>query len=100
LKRDKTVSQIVEKYMRQYPNYDRDLIRKLIRIDKPGAFNLRTLDRHLKIAFEEKKKNQQPILLPLGTLSWGQPLFLKLSPKQQALYLEALRKQRIREVKT
>jgi hypothetical protein len=52
LKRDKTVSQIIEKLRQQYPTLDRDLVRRLIRLENP-KLNLRTVDRHLKRSFEE-----------------------------------------------
>lgn len=57
LRKDKTVSQIVEKYMRQYSSLDRDLVRKLIRLENPNL-NLRTVDRHLKKAYEQKAFSQ------------------------------------------
>ena len=52
----KNVPQLVEKYRRKYPELDRDLLRKLIRlenkIDHPSE--LKKLDRYLKKAFENK----------------------------------------------
>jgi hypothetical protein len=62
MRKDKNVSQIVEKYKRQYPNLDRDLVRKLIRLENPNL-NLRTVDRYLKKAFLNHgniQQNSQP----------------------------------------
>lgn len=62
LKRSKDVPQLVEKYRAKYPEVDRDLLRKLVRLENPSLFlkernknyanNLKKLDRHLRKAFE------------------------------------------------
>jgi hypothetical protein len=66
LKKDKSVPQLVEKYRhsKQTCNLERDLLRKLIRIENPKLFsesenlsyssNLKKLDRYLKKSFERK----------------------------------------------
>ena len=60
------VLQLVEKYRGKYPDLDRDLVRKLIRLDNPKLFgennpsratNLKALDRKLGESFK-KEKNQ------------------------------------------
>lgn len=58
-KRRKDVSQLVEKYRRQFPTLERPLLRKLIRLENPEVFknnpsNLKTLDRHLGKAFKNE----------------------------------------------
>jgi hypothetical protein len=50
-----TVSEIVEKYMKQYPDTERKALRKLILLRNKGI-NPRTLDRHLRKAFERGVK--------------------------------------------
>lgn len=65
-KRDKSVLQLVEKYKRDYPQLDRDLLRKIIRLDNKltNPSQLRKLDRTLKKAFNKeaplKKENASP----------------------------------------
>jgi hypothetical protein len=64
LKRSKDVLQLVEKYRAKYPQLDRDLLRRLIRLENPDIFlkeknknygnNLKTLDRYLRKAFETR----------------------------------------------
>lgn len=59
-KRRKDVSQLVEKYRSQFPDLERPLLRKLIRLEHPELFknnpsNRKTLDRHLKRAFKHKE---------------------------------------------
>lgn len=66
LPRKKTVSQLVKKYRAKYPELEREILRKLIRLENPELFsrektrnpssNLRNLDRHLGKAF----KNAEP----------------------------------------
>jgi len=63
LNRDKSVSQLVTKYLKKYPNLDRDLVRKLVRLENPELFfknasNLRKLDRHLKKQYDLKQQSQ------------------------------------------
>ena len=66
-KHRKDVSQLVEKYKRELPYLERPLLRRLIRVENPQLFknnpsmasNLKTLDRHLKKAFETKKPSFQ-----------------------------------------
>jgi hypothetical protein len=62
-KRDKTVAELVEKYIREHPRHSRPELRHLIRvdhqelfgsIDKSAGTNLRKLDRCLKKAFSGK----------------------------------------------
>ena len=68
LRRNKSVSQIVEKYLRQYAGFDRDLVRKLIRLENP-SINLRTVDRHLKRAYEPRPR--EPVLVnPMENLRY------------------------------
>ena len=61
--KDKSVPQLVEKYRKDKitTNLDRDLIRRLIRVEHPELFldnasNLKKLDRHLKKSFKQKPK--------------------------------------------
>lgn len=61
--RVKTVSQLVEKYRRDYPELDRDLIRKLIRLENPELFsnsyaNLKQLDRLLAKSFKQQARQK------------------------------------------
>lgn len=63
-RRNSNVARLVEKYKNKYSELDRDLLRKLIRLENPHLFsaeknvnylsNLRKLDRKLKKAFESK----------------------------------------------
>jgi len=57
-KRDKTVLQLVEKYRRAYPSFERPILRKLIRLENKEIFqsdsNLKKLDRCLRRAFGTK----------------------------------------------
>ncbi|MGB8780697.1 MAG: hypothetical protein WCD81_08615 [Candidatus Bathyarchaeia archaeon] len=56
--RDTTVSQLVEKYRLKYPDLDRDLLRKLIRLENnltKDSTKLRQLDRCLEESFKPKK---------------------------------------------
>jgi len=71
LKRNKDVPKLVEKYRAKYPDLDRDLLRKLIRLENPDLFfegknlkyynNLKNLDRYLRKAFASKLSGQ-PLL--------------------------------------
>lgn len=70
LRANSDVAQLVRKYKTRYPKLDRDLLRKLIRLENPNLFskkentgylsNLRKLDRKLKKAFESEKPPQLP----------------------------------------
>lgn len=56
-RQDKTVFKVTQKYRSIYPTLDRDLLRKLIRLENPSLFsnstaNLKQLDRCLKKIFE------------------------------------------------
>jgi hypothetical protein len=69
-KRDRTVRQIVEKYRRKYPELERPLIRKLIRLKhreifKPLSSKLKTLDRELKRSFNLNPHTLLPIAIKL-----------------------------------
>jgi len=67
-KRYNDVPQLVEKTKAKYPEVDRDLLRKLIRLENPNLFhkqknqsyrsNLKKLDRHLKKAFSASNQSQ------------------------------------------
>ena len=65
MKRDKSVAELVEKYTEKYPYHDRDLLRKLIRLENPTIFapqnpsylgQLRKLDRYLRKEFNGRAK--------------------------------------------
>ncbi|MCJ7763412.1 hypothetical protein MUP38_08175 [Candidatus Bathyarchaeota archaeon] len=68
LKRSKDVPKLVEKYRAKYPQLDRDLLRRLIRLEHPDLFdekrnknyasNLKKLDRYLRKAFENELSGQ------------------------------------------
>jgi hypothetical protein len=68
LKKGKDVPQLVEKYRTKYPELDRDLLRKLIRLENPDRFpkgkslkyysNLKKLDRYLRKAFASELSGQ------------------------------------------
>ena len=60
-KRDKSVPQLVEKYLETYPGLDRDLLRKLIRLENKieNPSELKKLDRYLRIAFKNENKKFQ-----------------------------------------
>lgn len=69
-KHDKSVLRLVEKYRRRYPHLERSILRKLIRLENKGLFylagkpnesKLKTLDRHLKKAFEQPIKKRASI---------------------------------------
>ncbi|MGA2680884.1 MAG: hypothetical protein ABSF44_03685 [Candidatus Bathyarchaeia archaeon] len=65
LKKDKSVPQLVQKYKHQFPDLERDLLRRLIRVENPNLFldnssNLKKLDRYLKKAFENAPKPPKP----------------------------------------
>jgi hypothetical protein len=52
------VAELVKKYREKYPYLDRDLLRKLIRLEcklDNNPSELRKLDRHLKKAFQNKE---------------------------------------------
>lgn len=58
MKRDKSVPELVQKYRHRWPDLERDLLRKLMRIENPKLFlnnpsNLKKLDRHLKREFQK-----------------------------------------------
>jgi hypothetical protein len=65
LKDNKNVAYLAEKYTRDLPNVERDLIRRLIRVENPDFFseqqnssylsNLRKLDRKLETIFSKKQ---------------------------------------------
>jgi hypothetical protein len=57
LKKDKSVPELVEKYRRQYPTYERPELRAFIRTMNPDLFqgkpsNLKKLDRYLRKEFK------------------------------------------------
>lgn len=52
------VSKIVEKYKNKYPRTQREALRELI-LSKFTQFNPRTLDRHLKKAFENEPSGKE-----------------------------------------
>ena len=60
-KRDKTVPHLVEKYLDKYPGLDRDLLRKLIRLENKieNPSELKKLDMYLRKAFKNKNKDSQ-----------------------------------------
>jgi hypothetical protein len=60
LSKRKDVSQLVKKYLEDYPNIDRDLLRKLIRLENKieNPSDLRKLDRCLKKAYGNSKPSQ------------------------------------------
>lgn len=62
LKRNKDVPQLVEKYKAKYPKVDRDLVRRLIRVENKEIFKnpskLKQLDRYLKKEFDACNQSQ------------------------------------------
>jgi hypothetical protein len=64
-KKDKNVAELVEKYKSKYSTLDRDLLRKIIRLENPLLFsegktpyylsNLRKLDRHMRKTYKINK---------------------------------------------
>lgn len=65
LKNKKDVPQLVKKYKQELPQLDRDLLRRLIRVENPTLFlknpsNLKKLDRYLKKAFEQTATTKSP----------------------------------------
>ena len=54
----KDVPQLVEKYRQAYPDLDRDLLRKLIRLENKieNPSDLKKLDRYLAKAFKNEVK--------------------------------------------
>jgi len=62
------VSEIVEKYIEKYPNVPRKVLRKLI-LSGFKEINNRTLDRHLKKAFEKPSRiPESPSKIPKPTV--------------------------------
>jgi len=61
LRRSQRVSEIVEKFRKQYPNTERKALRKLILLQHKGI-NVRTLDRHLEKAFKRNALEQDTAL--------------------------------------
>jgi hypothetical protein len=63
LKEKKNVPQLVKKYRERYPYLDRDLMRKIIRLENniTNPSELKKLDRHLKKAYETKTRNVEGI---------------------------------------
>jgi hypothetical protein len=76
--RDKTVAHFVEKYRQKYPELDRDLLRKLIRLENniTNPSELRKLDRELKKAFSQPKAKENETMQQLdakkksGVIEW------------------------------
>jgi hypothetical protein len=67
LRREKTVRELVEKYRKQFPDLERPLLRKMIRLEhreifRPSSGKLRTLDRELKRSFKLKTYSLRPFL--------------------------------------
>lgn len=74
LSRKNSVPQLVRKYRAKYPQLDRPILRKLIRLENPGLLsrekaqnwdsNLRKLDRHLRKTFTKAQpkteRNPEP----------------------------------------
>jgi hypothetical protein len=97
-RRYSNVAELVEKYTNRYPTLDRDLIRKLIRIENPHLFseeknasylsNLRKLDRKLKKAFESKTR--------LETLY--EKLF-EISPEELRMIMQEVSRQKFQQQK-
>jgi hypothetical protein len=96
LKRSKDVPQLVEKYRAKYPQLDRDLLRRLIRLETPDLFlkeknknygnNLKKLDRYLRKAFTSEL-SRQPLLKKSSDDSLEKAL-LKLAKKQNKTTME------------
>jgi hypothetical protein len=96
LKRSKDVPQLVEKYRAKYPQLDRDLLRRLIRLETPDLFlkeknknygnNLKKLDRYLRKAFASEL-SRQPLLKKSSDDSLEKAL-LKLAKKQNKTTME------------
>jgi hypothetical protein len=59
----KDVPQLVEKYRQAYPDLDRDLLRKLIRLENKieNPSDLKKLDRYLAKAFKNESTKSQGI---------------------------------------
>jgi hypothetical protein len=88
--RNKIVPQLVEKYKTKYPGLDRDLLRKLIRLENPGLFlknpsNLKKLDRYLRKAFEHQSSKQP---LPKASDDLLEKTLLKIRRKQHTTTFE------------
>lgn len=82
MNRHKTVAELPEIYIKRYPYLDRDLLRKLIRLEKPVFFatqnditnnsNLRKLDHHMKKAFRQKTQEDRIKQLKEIIRAWGE----------------------------
>jgi hypothetical protein len=87
-KRDKTVSNLVEKYTSSNPELKRPIIRRIIIGENPQIFkqnlsNIRKLDRHLRKAFRDKSKTQTTCLPLKG--QWRTRPALKYDVTQNVL---------------
>ena len=96
LKRSKDVPQLVEKYRAKYPQLDRDLLRKLIRLENPDLFdekrnknyasNLKKLDRYLRKAFASELSGQS--LLKKSSDDSLEKALLELAKEQSKTTME------------
>ena len=96
LKRSKDVPQLVEKYRAKYPQLDRDLLRRLIRLENPGLFlkeknknygnNLKKLDRYLRKAFASERSGHP--LLRRSSDDLVEKALLKLAKDQNKTTIE------------
>ena len=96
LKRSKDVPQLVKKYRDKYPQLDRDLLRKLIRIENPDYFDkkgsknyassLKKLDRYLRKAFASELSGQP--LLKKSSDDLIEKALLKLAEEQNRTSME------------
>jgi len=96
LKRSKSVPKLVEKYRAKYPQLNRELLRRFIRLENPDLFdekrnknyasNLKKLDRYLRKAFASERSGQ-----PLPKKSSNDSLekaLRKLAKKQSKTTME------------
>ena len=99
-KRSKDVPQLVEKYRAKYPELDRDLLRKLVRLENPDLFpkantlmyasNLKKLDRYLRKAFAKKPGTP---LLKKSSENLLEETLLKLAEEQNKTTMEEVASQ-------
>jgi hypothetical protein len=96
LKRSKDVPQLVKKYRAKYPELDRDLLRKLIRLENPDLFlkgknlkcdsNLKKLDRYLRKASASELSGHP--LLKKSSDDLVEKALLKLEKEQNKTTME------------
>jgi len=93
LLKTKSVSQLVKTYQTRYPELDRDLLRKLIRLENKieNPSELKKLDRHLAKAFkntqlrEIEEKPSAKIILPNPMLNEKERVLFRLEVDRLAI---------------